>query len=192
MARNLREVFEFFAHGTGEDYAPEVALLAFGAFAAELYEWSDHEQRRRGGPPTTEDVEAWIMQIPDARLRRIREETQEAFGLAARAARTRISKSPCRNGERARRFAGTTVYKRVARVRSERHRGGGSRLRVRLTCPGLLLHCANGSIAYLASTGTPRKEKRITEHEVRQQLPGIRESRQRSSGLPLSQAAPRA
>ena len=83
MPGNPREVFEAFTREGGED-PPEVALLAYGAFAAELYEWVEHEEQRQGRPPTDEEINAWIAQIPDARLKRIRDEALESFGLAAK------------------------------------------------------------------------------------------------------------
>ena len=85
MPASPREIFEAFTRESGEDYLPEVALLAYGAFAAELYEWVEHEEHRRGRPPTDEEINTWIAQIPDARLNRIRDDALESFGLAARA-----------------------------------------------------------------------------------------------------------
>jgi hypothetical protein len=85
MPANPRDVFEAFTRGNGEDDPPEVALLAYGAFSAELYEWVEHEEQRQGRPPKDEEINAWIAQIPDARLKRIRDEALESFGLAARA-----------------------------------------------------------------------------------------------------------
>lgn len=84
MPGNPREVFETLTQEGGED-PPEVALLAYGAFAAELYEWVEHEEHRQGRPPSDEEINAWIAQIPDARLKRIRDEALESFGLAAKA-----------------------------------------------------------------------------------------------------------
>src|SRR5689334_3250437 len=84
MANSPREVFDLFTREVGEDYPPEAALLAFGAFSAELYEWMQHEEARAERALTPEDVNAWVAQIPEPRLKRIRDEALESFGLAAR------------------------------------------------------------------------------------------------------------
>lgn len=84
MPANPREVFDFLTKESGEEHPQEVNLLAYGAFAAELYEWVEHEEHRQGRSPTEDEVNAWIAQLPDNRLRRIRDEALESFGLAAK------------------------------------------------------------------------------------------------------------
>jgi hypothetical protein len=60
MPSTPREVFDLFTREGSDGPPVEVGLLAYGAFAAELYEWVEHEERRLGRAVSEEEINAWV------------------------------------------------------------------------------------------------------------------------------------
>jgi hypothetical protein len=82
MPASDREVFDHFLNDP--DTSREVALLAYASFAQDKYAWVEHRETRDGQPPTPQDIDGWIADLPEQRFRAIRDAAVEAFDVAAR------------------------------------------------------------------------------------------------------------
>ena len=83
MPVNDREVFEHFS--TSLSASPEIAHLAYAAYASSKYDWVRHFESRKGISPTAEEIDEWIASQPPSRLDEIREAAEITFELAAQA-----------------------------------------------------------------------------------------------------------
>jgi hypothetical protein len=83
MPASDREVFSYF--GRDPDTALEVDYLAFATFSSDKFDWMKKFEENRRRPPTPEEVELWISELPDSRLEDIRASAESTFDAAARA-----------------------------------------------------------------------------------------------------------
>ena len=83
MAASDQEVFERFLKDP--DLTREEGLLAFASYSADKYEWIAHREASDGHPPSDADVERWIRDLPDTRLKAIQDQAVAGFDVAARA-----------------------------------------------------------------------------------------------------------
>ncbi|PHK93469.1 hypothetical protein CR162_18530 [Pseudoroseomonas rhizosphaerae] len=81
MPNNDREVFEHFL--SDPDASPEVAHLAYAAYAASKYDWATRFEELKGRPPAPAEVDQWIAELPMSRFVEIRATASETFALAA-------------------------------------------------------------------------------------------------------------
>lgn len=83
MPASDRDVYRHF-HAYGDD-PPEVTALAYAGYAKAKYDWFAHVEARAGRPPTPEEVDRWIADLPDSRLEGLRQVAIDLFDRAARA-----------------------------------------------------------------------------------------------------------
>lgn len=67
------------------DLTREEGLLAFASYSADKYEWIAHREATDNYPPSDADVERWIRDLPDTRLKAIQDQAVAGFDVAARA-----------------------------------------------------------------------------------------------------------
>jgi len=77
-----REVFEYFR--SDPDTPVEVDNLAYASYAFDKYEWMKRFEEINGSPPTAQQENDWINQLPKSRLDEIRTEAYRFFDYAAK------------------------------------------------------------------------------------------------------------
>lgn len=82
MPSNDREVWVAIVSGNGD--APELNYLTYAIYSFEKYEWFDQTERAKGKPPTAGEINDWIVQITETRIKAWRESAARTFDLAAR------------------------------------------------------------------------------------------------------------
>lgn len=82
MPSNDREVWVSIVSGNGQ--APELNYLTYATYSFEKYEWYDQIEKTKGKPPTAGEINDWISQITETRIKAWRETSARAFDLAAR------------------------------------------------------------------------------------------------------------
>ncbi|MBI0436035.1 hypothetical protein [Roseomonas sp. KE0001] len=83
MPSNDREVFEHFLKHSGA--SPEVAHLAYAAYASARYDWVTLFEERNERLPTPAEVDEWIANQPMSRFEEFRAGAEDTFDLAATA-----------------------------------------------------------------------------------------------------------
>lgn len=83
MPSTDREVFEHFLNDPVA--SPEVAHLAYAAYASARYDWVTLFEERKGRLPTPDEVDEWITSQPMSRFDDWRDGANDTFGLAATA-----------------------------------------------------------------------------------------------------------
>jgi hypothetical protein len=81
MPSNDREVWvAILSEGTGPK---ELLYLAYAIYSFEKYEWYNKIERDRGEPPTAKEIDEWISQITESRIRGWRDNAGRAFDAVA-------------------------------------------------------------------------------------------------------------
>ncbi len=83
MPSNDREVFRHFRDDP--ELSPELASLAYAAYASQRYDWVELFETRKGRPPNSDEVDEWIASLPLSRLEDIKRSAADTFDLAATA-----------------------------------------------------------------------------------------------------------
>jgi hypothetical protein len=82
MPSNDREVWVSIVSENGQ--LPELNYLTYAIYSFEKYEWFDQIERTKGKPPTPVEINDWISQITETRIRVWREGAARTFDSAAR------------------------------------------------------------------------------------------------------------
>jgi hypothetical protein len=83
MPRNDRDVWLAIVSGdSGQD---ELHYLAYAIYSFEKYEWYNQIEKQAGNPPTAAEIDVWIAQITEIRIKGWRENAARLFDVAARA-----------------------------------------------------------------------------------------------------------
>ena len=77
-----KRVFDYFA--SNEDTAEEVDYLAFASYAFAKFEWFEKFLVQNGVEPTRAEIDKWIAELPDSRLKEIHDNASRVFRNAAR------------------------------------------------------------------------------------------------------------
>lgn len=82
MPRNDREIWlTIISDPPG---APELNYLTYAIYSFEKYEWYGQIEKQRGNPPTPVEIDEWISQITEFRIKAWRENAARTFDVAAR------------------------------------------------------------------------------------------------------------
>jgi hypothetical protein len=78
---NDREVYAYFS--ARSDNTPEVVALAYAGFAKAKYDWVAHIEQLYARPPTAEEIDRWIAELPASCLEGILADAIDMFDLSA-------------------------------------------------------------------------------------------------------------
>jgi hypothetical protein len=83
MPSNDREIWVSIV--SGNTHPPELNYLTYAIYSFEKYEWYDQIEKVKGKSPTPDEINEWISQITETRIKAWRESSARTFDLAARA-----------------------------------------------------------------------------------------------------------
>ena len=85
MPKNDREVWDLVVSGShGNSKFRELNYLTYAIYSFEKFEWYEQIEKEKSQPPSATEINEWISQITETRVKAWRESAARTFDEAAR------------------------------------------------------------------------------------------------------------